>query len=450
MDGRSRVVRVKVESGQPDEIKYNLEDHLGNASFTMNEAGSLINREEYFPFGETSFGSYLIKRYRFCGKERDEESGLYYYGARYYACWSCRFVSIDPLAGEYPFYTPYQYAGNRPINFIDLDGLEPGGGMVEINPGTNSSSQTFSDPPGFSSPNRVETTISVEYRSEGEKLIGRVSGTTINYVDGIPGSPELSFDTGEIRADASPDPKNTILHAGLKLIQDYRAGAVIPGTYNSQIRTGSYLPELQNLGEQYRPYSTEQLARTDPATVAAQARKAFDARNGIRSKMQNRLTGIGRLISEKIEGDNKATFEALEASKKRKNPKLVSDTDVHNDILRSASSSNAKVNSIVKWGGRAGKILLVLGVLNTSRRLYTAGNGTSGESLSRAAVEEWGTWSGAIGGAEAGAALGLVVAFFFPEATVAIVLTSIVCGAILGYWGGKWGGGAANWLYDFF
>jgi RHS repeat-associated protein len=124
MDGRSRVARVKLVVGVADEIRYNLEDHLGNSSFTMNGDGSLIIREEYFPFGETSFGSYALKRYRFCGKERDVENGLYYYGARYYAPWSCRFVSIDPLAGDYPFYTPYQYAGNQPINFIDLDGLE--------------------------------------------------------------------------------------------------------------------------------------------------------------------------------------------------------------------------------------------------------------------------------------------------------------------------------------
>ncbi|HAZ02539.1 MAG TPA: hypothetical protein DCY97_10265 [Marinilabiliales bacterium] len=49
---------------------------------------------------------------------------LYYYGARYYAAWLCRFVSVDPLQHKYPYYTPYQYAGNKPITFIDLDGLE--------------------------------------------------------------------------------------------------------------------------------------------------------------------------------------------------------------------------------------------------------------------------------------------------------------------------------------
>jgi A nuclease family of the HNH/ENDO VII superfamily with conserved AHH len=53
---------------------------------------------------------------------------LYYYGARYYAPWSCRFVSIDPLAGEMPFATPFSYAANNPIGLVDVDGLAPGGG----------------------------------------------------------------------------------------------------------------------------------------------------------------------------------------------------------------------------------------------------------------------------------------------------------------------------------
>jgi len=48
------------------------------------------------------------------------------YGMRYYAAWICRFVSTDLLQFEYPYYTPYQYAGNKPITFIDLDGAEAG------------------------------------------------------------------------------------------------------------------------------------------------------------------------------------------------------------------------------------------------------------------------------------------------------------------------------------
>jgi uncharacterized protein RhaS with RHS repeats len=50
---------------------------------------------------------------------------MYYYGARYYAAWICRFVSVDPLAGEYKFQNPYAYAANSPIKFIDDMGMEP-------------------------------------------------------------------------------------------------------------------------------------------------------------------------------------------------------------------------------------------------------------------------------------------------------------------------------------
>lgn len=52
---------------------------------------------------------------------------MYYYGARYYSAWTCRFISIDPLASDYPFYTPYNYAGNKPINKIDIDGMQEEG-----------------------------------------------------------------------------------------------------------------------------------------------------------------------------------------------------------------------------------------------------------------------------------------------------------------------------------
>jgi RHS repeat-associated protein len=62
--------------------------------------------------------------HRSSAKTQKNGSSLYYYGARYYASWIARFVSVDPLQHEYPYYTPYQYAGNKPIIAIDLDGLE--------------------------------------------------------------------------------------------------------------------------------------------------------------------------------------------------------------------------------------------------------------------------------------------------------------------------------------
>ncbi len=111
-------------------VRYQYDNHLGSACLELDENADIISYEEYHPFGTTSYRSERSdtevsqKRYKYVGKERDEETGLYYYGARYYAAWLCRFVSVDPLQFEYPHYTPYQYAGNKPISYIDLDGLE--------------------------------------------------------------------------------------------------------------------------------------------------------------------------------------------------------------------------------------------------------------------------------------------------------------------------------------
>jgi RHS repeat-associated protein len=65
-----------------------------------------------------------LYRYGFNGKEKDDEVVQYDYGFRIYDPRIVRFKSIDPLTKSYPWYTPYQFAGNMPIAAIDLDGLE--------------------------------------------------------------------------------------------------------------------------------------------------------------------------------------------------------------------------------------------------------------------------------------------------------------------------------------
>ncbi len=105
MDDQSRIAMVRVGDRHPDDygerVQYHLGDHLGSSHLVVGgedaDGQTFINREEYFPYGETSFGSFGRKRYRFTGKERDEESGLNYHGARYYAPWLARWTSCDPL-----------------------------------------------------------------------------------------------------------------------------------------------------------------------------------------------------------------------------------------------------------------------------------------------------------------------------------------------------------------
>jgi RHS repeat-associated protein len=90
-----------------------------------------ISVSEYSPFGvELTGRSWSVEEYRsgFNGKEKDDEikgkENSYDYGFRIYDTRLGRFLSVDPLTKKFPFYTPFQFAGNIPIAAIDLDGLE--------------------------------------------------------------------------------------------------------------------------------------------------------------------------------------------------------------------------------------------------------------------------------------------------------------------------------------
>nr|MBA3987159.1 RHS repeat-associated core domain-containing protein [Flavobacteriales bacterium] len=108
---------------------YNLEDQIGSSTVRLNTTGAVIDKEEFYPFGDSSLRTFTKKRYRYVGKEKDLESGLYYYGARYYAPWLCRFISVDPMKEERAWLTPYNYVQNNPINLTDPTGaLDDGGG----------------------------------------------------------------------------------------------------------------------------------------------------------------------------------------------------------------------------------------------------------------------------------------------------------------------------------
>jgi RHS repeat-associated protein len=102
-------------------VRYQVADHLASVTATLAVSGSLLSREEYLPYGETSFGSYAHKRYRFTAKQRDDESGLSHHGVRYYAPWLARWGSCDP-DGQLDSHTLYAYAGNRPMRFADPSG----------------------------------------------------------------------------------------------------------------------------------------------------------------------------------------------------------------------------------------------------------------------------------------------------------------------------------------
>ncbi len=87
-----------------------------------------ISSKTVYPFGSvmnTRNWAASSYRYGFNGKEDDAETQTQNYGMRIYNPSLGKFLSVDPLTNDYPWYTPYQFAGNMPINAIDMDGAEP-------------------------------------------------------------------------------------------------------------------------------------------------------------------------------------------------------------------------------------------------------------------------------------------------------------------------------------
>jgi len=189
----SRVAMVRVGTPFPDDIAdaitYNLESQIGSSSVRLNTSGTVIDREEYYPFGDSSLRTFIKKRYRYVGKEKDLESGLYYYGARYYAAWTCRFISVDPLAHDYPFYTPYNYAGNKPINKIDIDGMQEEGKGSDHKSNVNNRSS-------------VSTDTEANNNTPSEKTIHFINSSTGKYL-GSTG--DINNENYEIRSISSGD-----------------------------------------------------------------------------------------------------------------------------------------------------------------------------------------------------------------------------------------------------
>jgi RHS repeat-associated protein len=134
MDNTQRValVETRTEGDEPDVpgvlVRYQLGDHLGSVAVELDETARIISYEEYTPFGSTSYQGVrgqleTPKRYRFTGTERDEESGLNYNAARYYAPWLGRWISADPI-GIQNGTSVYVYCRDNPVSKTDTGGMQ--------------------------------------------------------------------------------------------------------------------------------------------------------------------------------------------------------------------------------------------------------------------------------------------------------------------------------------
>jgi RHS repeat-associated protein len=113
------------QTGTSD-IYYYHTNHLGSTAFVTDQNQNITQGFLYAPFGEittefnATFGSDIIPKYSFNAKELDEETGMYYYEARYYK--PPVFTSRDAMFEKYFWMTPYAYCANNPVKYVDPSG----------------------------------------------------------------------------------------------------------------------------------------------------------------------------------------------------------------------------------------------------------------------------------------------------------------------------------------
>lgn len=122
-----QVLHWEPGSGNADQYRYSLSNHLGSSTLELGQHAELISEEMYYPYGGTSWwagpdkvqASYKTRRYS--GQERDA-TGLYYYGQRYYAHWWGRWLNPDPACTADGWNLFAMVHGN-PVRFVDVQGL---------------------------------------------------------------------------------------------------------------------------------------------------------------------------------------------------------------------------------------------------------------------------------------------------------------------------------------
>ena len=137
MDDQQRIALVETrtldaannDQAPPQLIRYQFGNHLGSARLELDERAQIISYEEHAPYGSSTYQAVdksikaAAKRYRYTGKERDEESGLYYHGARYYASWLGSWTAADPL-GLIDGVNMFAYVRNNPVKYADPTGKQ--------------------------------------------------------------------------------------------------------------------------------------------------------------------------------------------------------------------------------------------------------------------------------------------------------------------------------------
>ena len=164
-------------------------DHLGSTSYITDDHANITQYDAYLPYGELLVDEHSSSEelpYKFNGKQFYDETGLYYYGARYMNPVTSLWYGVDPLAEKYVTTSGFVYTLNNPVKFIDVDGREwtqttDKNGNTVI---TVSLNLSFNGDFSAAQMENYKTTISSEFnRMISDASDGRMSGVIKFYTN---------------------------------------------------------------------------------------------------------------------------------------------------------------------------------------------------------------------------------------------------------------------------
>jgi RHS repeat-associated protein len=419
MDGAQAIALVETRTADSQgkertparRIRYQLSVNANSIALEVDEAAELISLEEYSPYGATTCQAVradtpAAKRYRYAGRERDEESGLSHHGARYYAAWLGRWTAADPLGlvdGAYA----YVYAKSNPLAFTDSNGAS-----------CDPTSQSCLDPT-TPTPQEEAAQACLPAQNSPPMAAGDSGGSSSSSSSSSSGgSGPINLGGAGLGVSATAPPGFTLRvpdsYDGIKL-EAYQEG-VWNGEIGRNAGRGNSTSARRTSSEQVEAREMFRELFAQPTDTAPGGRGW--AQDHV-IELQHDLTGRRGTSPFDYRWQDSA-LNSREGSQswalQRNNPLLEPAGGVSRVSTSGRYYNTEGYRSTVRG---AGTVLFVLGALQTADHVTGAiaadiDQGTGGTQTARAVATETGGWVAASYGAEAGAYCGLACGEFAP------------------------------------
>ena len=233
----------KIDEIANDQMRYNLEDHLGSSVMELDQDAVMISQEGYYPFGETAWmapNSETTYRFiRYSGKEMDV-SGLYYYGARYYAPWLQRWISTD--AEQADGLNLYAFVGNNPIRFIDPDGNTRAESVIMLDSAFASAVEGHSEELLWQLHNIINQNVALNM---AVNLVGETVRGIVGYEGGSLGGAQ--FDTMFPALEVQPNVLKPSSLVGGNIGGDVAGAILEPVANHVRLQVGPLIPQTSQM-----------------------------------------------------------------------------------------------------------------------------------------------------------------------------------------------------------